>query len=190
MDERLVIIDLHCDPTMPAGAKEAGGGNVYMRQLLQCLGSTDLRVTYITRKKYQELDYFSIFYDKIDFFRLELGDWGPDDKSILQNHYGDAICQIRNILNQYGNCSLVFHSSYWQSGKLALALSGEYNTYFVHTVLSNALRKQLRGESMMTPPNVSHGRKKCLAMRSMFFVLLNPRQKISRYYTEFHRKIF
>ena len=53
---QLVIIDLHCDPTIPAGANEAGGGNVYMRQLLKGLEHSGIQAIYITRKKYPTLE--------------------------------------------------------------------------------------------------------------------------------------
>lgn len=152
MNTRLIIIDLHCDPTMPAGANEAGGGNVYMRQLLRELTSTGIRATYITRKKYPELESYFVMSGGIDFYRLELGDWGPNDKTVLQEYYSEAITQIRKLLRQYDSDSFIFHSSYWQSGKLALDLSVEFKTAFVHTVLSNALRKGLQGGVNDDPP--------------------------------------
>ena len=34
MRQLIVIIDLHCDATMPSGAQEFGGGNTYARNLL------------------------------------------------------------------------------------------------------------------------------------------------------------
>lgn len=152
METRLIIIDLHCDPTMPAGANEAGGGNVYMRQLLHGLVSTGIRATYITRKKYPELESSAVISNGIDFYRLELGDWGPNDKAVLQKYYSEAIYQIRELLHQYNSDNFIFHSSYWQSGKLALDLSTEFKTVFVHTVLSNALRKGLQGGANDDPP--------------------------------------
>lgn len=34
MKKYVVIIDLHCDPTIPSGAGDIGGGNTYSRSLL------------------------------------------------------------------------------------------------------------------------------------------------------------
>lgn len=150
--KRLVIIDLHCDPTMPAGANEAGGGNVYMRQLLRKLNITKMSIIYITRKKYPQLEDHFVTANGVEFYRLDLGSWGANDKSILQEHYEDALIQIRRILNSLGQEPLIFHSSYWQSGKIAMVLAEEYQTFFVHTVLSNSLGKALRGGKQDDPP--------------------------------------
>ena len=150
--KRLVIIDLHCDPTMPAGANEAGGGNVYMRQLLRKLDITNMSIIYITRKKYPQLEDHFVTANGVEFYRLDLGSWGSNDKSVLQKYYEDALIQIRRILNSLGQEPLIFHSSYWQSGKIAMVLAKEYQTFFVHTVLSNSLGKALRGGKQDDPP--------------------------------------
>ena len=149
---QLVIIDLHCDPTIPAGANEAGGGNVYMRQLLKGLEHSGIQAIYITRKKYPTLESRTILPNGLEFFRLDLGNWGPDDKSVLQVYFEEALIQIRNLLRPYGKHTFVFHSSYWHSGKIALTLAREYHTFFVHTILSNALRKGLQTETENDPP--------------------------------------
>lgn len=141
---QLVIIDLHCDPTIPAGANEAGGGNVYMRQLLKGLERSGIRAIYITRKKYQTLESKAVLPNGAEFYRLDLGDWGPNDKSVLQEYFEEVLSQIRKLLGPCGERKFVFHSSYWHSGKIALTLAQEYHTFFVHTILSNALRKRLQ----------------------------------------------
>ena len=44
MKKYVVIIDLHCDPTIPSGSGDSGGGNAYSRSLLQELQ----KIMYIT----------------------------------------------------------------------------------------------------------------------------------------------
>lgn len=152
MDKHIIIIDLHCDPTMPAGANEAGGGNVYMRQLLHELSNSQFQVTYFTRKKYPDLEDYLKYNSRIDFYRLDLGNWGANDKNQLQHYCKEALRQIELILSFFSDQELVFHSSYWQSGKIALSLAQEYHTFFVHTVLSNSLGKAKRNGSRDDPP--------------------------------------
>ena len=49
MKKYVVIIDLHCDPTIPSGAGDIGGGNTYSRSLLHELQKNNIYHIYITR---------------------------------------------------------------------------------------------------------------------------------------------
>ena len=145
MKKYVVIIDLHCDPTIPSGAGDIGGGNTYSRSLLQELQKNSIYHIYITRKKYPHLEEYISMTPVSDFYRINLGDWGPIDKDILQNYHSQSKELIIEILSKYNDCSFIFHSSYWQSGMLAYELAKQYNTFYVHTILSNAKKKELTG---------------------------------------------
>lgn len=145
MKKYVVIIDLHCDPTIPSGAGDIGGGNTYSRSLLQELQKNNVSHIYITRKKYPYLEEYIQMTPCSDFYRINLGDWGPIDKDVLQNYHSQSKKLIIDILSKYQNCAFLFHSSYWQSGMLAYDLAIQYNTFYVHTILSNAKKKQLTG---------------------------------------------
>lgn len=140
-----MIIDLHCDPTIPSGAGDIGGGNTYSRSLLQELQKHDVYHIYITRKKYPHLEEYISMTPSSDFYRIDLGNWGPIDKDVLQNYHLRSKELIIEILSKYNDCSFVFHSSYWQSGMLAYELAKQYNTFYVHTILSNAKKKEQTG---------------------------------------------
>lgn len=139
----IVIIDLHCDPTIPSGAGDLAGGNTYSRNLLMQLIKTPYKSIFITRKKYPYLDEYIKLSDNSDFYRIDLGDFGPIDKDELQKYHDISMRQIRELLSKYIGAKFVFHSSYWQSGLIALELSKEFNTFYVHTILSNAKKKKI-----------------------------------------------
>ena len=145
MKKYVVIIDLHCDPTIPSGAGDIGGGNTYSRSLLQELQKNNIYHIYITRKKYPHLEEYISITPFSDFYRINLGDWGPIDKDVLQNYHSRSKELIIEILSKYSDCSFIFHSSYWQSGMLAYELAEQYNTFYVHTILSNAKKKEQTG---------------------------------------------
>lgn len=145
MKKYVVIIDLHCDPTIPSGAGDIGGGNTYSRSLLHELQKNNIYHIYITRKKYPHLEESIIMTPFSDFYRINLGDWGPIDKDVLQNYHSRSKELIIGILSKYNDCSFIFHSSYWQSGMLAYELAKKYNTFYVHTILSNAKKKEQTG---------------------------------------------
>lgn len=145
MRKYVVIIDLHCDPTIPSGAGDIGGGNTYSRSLLQESQKNNIYHIYITRKKYPYLEEYISMTPFSDFYRINLGDFGPIDKDVLQNYHSRSKELIIGILSKYKHCSFIFHSSYWQSGMLAYELAEQYNTFYVHTILSNAKKKEQTG---------------------------------------------
>lgn len=143
----IVIVDLHCDATMPSGAQEFGGGNTYARNLLLGLLDTNYDFLYITRKKYAFLEEKVLLSPRGTLYRIDLGDFGVDDKDKLQDHYEEAMSQIKRLLEQYPptQYSFIFHSCYWQSGYLTRLLAAQYGTDYIHTVLSNGRSKAGRG---------------------------------------------
>ena len=147
MRQLIVIIDLHCDATMPSGAQEFGGGNTYARNLILGLLERNCNFIYITRKKYPFLEDSVQLSQSAALYRLDLGNFGPDDKDVLQHYYGQALEQILNILSSYASHSyqFVFHSCYWQSGRLAGILAERFRTFYIHTVLSNGRSKAVQG---------------------------------------------
>lgn len=145
MKRCIVIIDLHCDPTIPSGAGDIGGGNTYSRSLLQELQNAEIFHIYITRKKYSYLEEYIQMTPFSHFYRINLGDWGPIDKDVLQNFHAISKQIILEILKNYTDYFFVFHSSYWQSGMLAYEIAPMFQSFYVHTILSNAKKKRLTG---------------------------------------------
>lgn len=146
MKKLIVLIDLHCDASMPSGSEEFGGGNMYTRNLLKGLLQVNEPFIYITRKKFDYLENKVSLSEKAAFFRIDLGNFSYNDKDLLQNYTNIAIEKINSILYKFkSNYEFVFHSFYWQSGIIALHLSNLYRTYYVHSVLSNAERKKIQG---------------------------------------------
>ena len=103
MKKYVVIIDLHCDPTIPSGSGDSGGGNAYSRSLLQELQKNNVYHIYITRKKYSYLEEYIQMTSFSEFYRLNLGDWGPIDKDVLQNYHSLSQKLISDIDEQIKN---------------------------------------------------------------------------------------
>lgn len=153
MKRMIIIIDLHCDATMPLGAYEFGGGNKYSRSLINLLLKYQIPFIYITRKKFTELEEFCILGEHQYFYRIKLGALGISDKDFIQNYKQDAITEIERILPDFSDFYPIFHSIYWSSGEIALYFASKYHSYFVHTVSSNAKRKILQGAIDDNPNN-------------------------------------
>lgn len=139
----LLFIDLHCDATMPSGANEFGGGNTYSRGLLKGISENEnIFCVYVTRKKYKDIISTEEISDHCFIERIILGD-SLNDKDTLQNHIDVAIKEIKAIINKYNLKNFIIHSSYWQSGLVALQLSREYCTQYIHTIQSNGKKKKI-----------------------------------------------
>lgn len=128
---------------MPSGANEFGGGNTYSRGLLKgIINNNDILCIYVTRKKYYNIPEQEKISENCFIERLKLGD-SVDDKDTLQNYTGEALDKIREIIEKYHLSNFIIHSSYWHSGVVALELSKEYNTHYIHTIQSNGKKKKL-----------------------------------------------
>ena len=146
MKKLVVLIDLHCDASMPSGSEEFGGGNMYTRNLIKGLLRTKISFIYITRKKFNYLESKIPLSENATFYRIDLGNFSYNDKDLLQDYTDIANEKINSILSEYkSNYEFVFHSFYWQSGIVALHLASVYGTYYVHSVLSNSERKAIQG---------------------------------------------
>lgn len=156
MKKLIVLIDMHCDASMPSGAEEFGGGNMYTRNLLKCLLNISCPFIYITRKKFNYLEEKVQLSDNAVFYRISIGDFSYNDKDLLQDYMHPALKKIQNILQLYeASFEFVFHSFYWQSGMLAEYFSKIYKTFFIHSVLSNAERKKIENAQDIASGRIS-----------------------------------
>jgi len=97
MKKMIVIIDLHCDASMPPGAMEFGGGNKYSRNLISILLSENIPFLYFTHKKLPQLEEVLQLAPNAFFYRIELGDLGISDKDLLQNYKDEVINYIKIV---------------------------------------------------------------------------------------------
>lgn len=140
----VIIISLHADPTLQPGAAEAGGGNAYSKDLLHELNKKKEHVLFITRKKNSTDKYKNHLSQYITIIKIDLGNWGHNDKDLLQQYHELAKKKIIEIIMKLRKKVKIVHSIYWHSGRIALDLQNEMKLEYVHTVLSNAKRKKLQ----------------------------------------------
>lgn len=141
--KNVLILDLHCDALLPAGAGEFGGGNVYSKALLQLLIDTKFNILYITRKKIETLKDVELFSSNIKYYRIPIGKYDVNDKDTIHLHSDSTYDTIVTLMNKLSFFPSLIHSIYWPSGIVAQLLSAKYNIPYIHTVLSNGIRKQL-----------------------------------------------
>lgn len=135
----IIIIDLHCDALLPPGCLTSGGGNKYSRNILSFLASHNIPFLYFTVKTDPHLESFIQLGARSFFYRISM----PDTryKKGSKEYKNKIISYIDPILTEYCQNIMVFHSIYWYSGEIAQYFAQKYNSYFIHTVISNGKTK-------------------------------------------------
>ena len=148
----IVLISLHADPSTPQGAHEGGGTHSYLRELLAGFALKGRRCTLITRRTSPQLVEVEKITEDIKVVRIQSGPLRPIDKKKLNQYHEQSLRQIRRIIESLSDSRVVLHSVYWNSGRVAMNLSEEFGVPYVHTVISNGLRREREG----APPNAPH----------------------------------
>ena len=143
--EKLLIISLHADPSMPPGVGEWGGTHTYMRELLTELYDADYDVILITRKVYPNEETVEQVSPFCRILRLTLGAFDNFDKRDLYELHEVTFLQLIEKLNELEFVPDIIHSVYWNSGHLAMRLSNLWNIPYVHSVISNGKGRNKHG---------------------------------------------
>ena len=147
----LLMISLHADPTVPAGIGEGGGTHSYIRELLTFLENKDINILLITRKSHPHLQEQEIISSHCTICRIILGNEQPIDKKLLYSLHKQTMEIVQAILSEYQFFPDLIHSIYWNSGQVATDLGKILGIPFVHTVISNGLRRNMTGYTEVIP---------------------------------------
>ena len=126
----IVIIDFQCDAMLPAGLKDAGGGNIYSKGILENLSKLHYNTVYITEQKYANYPYHENFSNSCEIYRI-------DKKHITEE-------KILNILKNYEDISVI-HGIYWTSAELSIKIASKFKVPFIFSPTSNYRKKAERG---------------------------------------------
>lgn len=145
MKNYILIITMHADPAMPPGYGECGGTQTYMKELLDELGKRNIPCIMVTRKSMQYLPSEEQYNTSCKIIRLLNGDDEPMSKLLLHHYHDINLKEIAKLIRLQESLPLAIHSVYWNSGRLAMALSSEFHVPFVHSVISNSRGRVSRG---------------------------------------------
>ena len=149
MRMKLLIISLHADPTSPAGIGEGGGTHSYIRELLTFFSNKKEEILLITRKSNPCLPDYEEISETCKIHRIIIKDAYPIDKKELFSFHSISLKEIEQTLKKYAFTPNLIHSVYWNSGQVAKELSEKLKIPYVHTVISNGLRRKLSGMNEM-----------------------------------------
>ena len=117
---KIALISVHGDPNLQAGGKDAGGMNIYIREVVEKLSSSGVEVDVFTRD-HDRKNEIEVHISKLNVKYIKAGD-NSLDKIGTFNHIDEFVqgvddYKIQNKLNY----DLIF-AHYWLSGAASLRL--------------------------------------------------------------------
>ncbi len=119
---RVAMICVHSSPLARLGGKEAGGMNVYVRNLACELGRLGCAVDVFTRAQDALGARVITLAPEVRVIYIEAGPLAPCDKYDLLRHLDTFVQGVYNFAAGDGMAYDVIHSHYWISGVVALRL--------------------------------------------------------------------
>ena len=129
---RIAMLSYHTCPLATLGGKEAGGMNVYVRELVRSLGRRGVGADVFTRSQDEHVPH--VLHDLGYGNRVVHVPSGPEHplpKDELPNYLSDYVSWIKDFSETKGLDYDVIHSHYWLSGEAAMSLRDEWGSPIV-----------------------------------------------------------
>lgn len=129
---RIAMICAHSSPLANLGGKEAGGMNVYVRELSRELGRRGAAVDIFTRMQDASMPTIVPLDRGVRVVNLRAGPPVPYDKNWLLEHLPEFVSHVRCFADGQDLTYDLIHSHYWLSGEAALALRRAWSAPVIH----------------------------------------------------------
>lgn len=173
----IALISVHGDPAVEIGKEEAGGQNVYVRQVGEALANQGWQVDMFTRASDSSEPKIVNHGDRCRTIRLVAG---PEEFVPRQDIFGYASDFVQAFLEFKEQEQLTYsvvHSNYWISGWVGLQLQQQLPVQLVHTYHSLGAVKY---KSVSTIPMIATTRlsieKDCLELADCI-VATSPQER-------------
>lgn len=133
LHKRILMISDHSDPLAKIGGEEAGGQNVYVRELSNQLIKRGYEVDIFTRWSNPKAPQTEKSKSGFRVIRIQCGEAGPMPKEQIIDHVDEFISGIKKYITKKNHCYDVIHSHYWMSGVIGLELRKWLNIPLLHT---------------------------------------------------------
>lgn len=150
--DRVAVISLHTCPLSQPGRGDAGGMNVYVRELGRELGRRGLAVDVYTRWTDRDVPQVVSFGANARVIHVPAGRIGSLAKTALWPHQREFVYHIDRYVATHGLRYRLIHSHYWLSGWAGLILSRRWrvpHAAMFHTLAE--LKRRARPEERESP---------------------------------------
>jgi D-inositol-3-phosphate glycosyltransferase len=140
----IAMLSVHTSPLdLPGKTKDAGGMNVYMRELALALAQRDLKIDIYTRSTDTQIPQVVQVSPHVRVIHIQAGPVAPVHKHDLYQHLPEFARRIEEFRQQEALHYDVIHSHYWLSGLAALKLARLWGVPHVIMFHTLACLKQL-----------------------------------------------
>jgi D-inositol-3-phosphate glycosyltransferase len=126
------MLSVHSSPLARLGGKEAGGMNVYVRELGRELGRRGIGVDIFTRAQEPGAPKIVSLDRGVRVINLQAGPSAPYDKNLLLDYLPEFVSRVRCFADGEDISYDLLHSHYWVSGEAAIALRRSWGVPVVH----------------------------------------------------------
>jgi D-inositol-3-phosphate glycosyltransferase len=126
------MLSVHSSPIAQLGGKEAGGMNVYVRELSRELGRRGIGVDIFTRSQDADTPTTVALDRGVRVVNLHTGPNVPYDKNWVLDYMPEFVSRVRCFADGQDLTYDLIHSHYWLSGAAALGLRRSWGVPVVH----------------------------------------------------------
>ncbi len=128
----IALVSVHGDPLIPLGAEEAGGQNVYVREVARALSRRGHAVDVFTRGREVSAPEL-LALDRARVLRFPCGPSGFLSRNVLFPHLNEFVERADHFAQSQRLCYDVIHSNYWLSGWVGMRLAERWAAVQTHT---------------------------------------------------------
>ena len=152
MPYAVAMLSIHTSPLdNPGRTKDAGGMNVYIRELARELSYQNVQVDIFTRWTNENLPEVVSLFPNVRVIHIEAGPVAPLHKNDLYQYTPTFARSIDEFRRRESLCYDVIHSHYWLSGVAAMRLACYWNVPHVAMFHTLGRLKQLANPDIPEP---------------------------------------
>ncbi len=129
---RIAMLSVHSSPLARLGGKEAGGMNVYVRELARELGRRGIPVDIFTRSQDRHIPTIEPLACGVRVINLRTGPAAPYEKDWVLTYLPEFVSRVRCFAEGEDLTYDLIHSHYWLSGEAALRLRRSWGVPVLH----------------------------------------------------------
>ncbi len=129
---RIAMLSVHSSPLARLGGKEAGGMNVYVRELARELGRHGVPVDIFTRSQDRRVPTIEPLSCGARVINLHTGPAAPYAKDWVLTYLPEFVSRVRCFAEGEDLTYDLIHSHYWLSGEAALRLRRSWGVPVMH----------------------------------------------------------
>ncbi len=174
---KIALISVHGDPAIDVGKEEAGGQNVYVRQVGEALSRLGWQVDMFTRRSDAQQEKIVEHNPNCRTIRLTAGPAEFIERQKIYNYVSDFVNAFFDFQHETETIYPIIHTNYWLSAAVGKEIRQRQQVKTFHTYHSLGAVKY---KSVTTVPMIASTRlnveKKCLE-NSDVVVATSPQEK-------------